>query len=625
MEHIAAKLAFIGAAGIGAQWLAWRLKLPAIVLLLAAGFLAGPVTGFIQPSVDFGDIYQPVVGLAVAIILFEGGLTLNFREIRETSTAVRRIILFGGPLTWLGSTLAAHYIGGLSWAVSTILGAILVVTGPTVIMPLLRSAKLKSRPASLLRWEAIVNDPIGALFAVISFEVFLVLHGSHGADSVFLNIAIAFVFAVAGGFAAGRALVWAFIRGHVPEYLKAPVLLASVIAIFSASNLILEESGLLTVTIMGITMANSRLASLGELRRFKETITILLVSGLFIVLTAALEWPVIMSLDLRALGFVIAVLFVIRPIAIFAATTGSGLTWQERLLTAWIAPRGIVAVAVASLFGSLLTASDAGDGQRMVAFTFAVVVATIFLHGFTLGPLARLLDLRTAETPGILIVGGYQWTTALARKLQDMKIPVTIADPNWNHLSEARQAGIETHFGEPLSEHAHHNLNIGRFGALVAATDNDAYNALICTDFGPEIGRNNVYQIGDTSEQSERRSLNFTIGGKQFFQPGMTHRQIRQRHNAGWTFQTTRLTEEFDRDAYMASRLKDTRIILWRKPDGTMIFEANCNGAKPQKEDQVLSFGPAKQPETAREIQEEREKKSGDKAKKQKPASEAVE
>jgi NhaP-type Na+/H+ or K+/H+ antiporter len=599
MEEIAAKLAFVGAAGIVAQWLAWRLRLPAIVLLLAAGFIAGPVTGFIVPAEDFGKIYQPAVSLAVAIILFEGGLTLNFQEIRETSKAVRRIILIGGPLTWLGGTLAARYLGGMEWSVSAILGAILVVTGPTVIMPLLRSAKLKTRPASLLRWEAIVNDPIGALMAVVAFEVYLVMNGGHGAEDVVLNIVIAAAFALAGGFMAGRAAAWAFIRGHVPDYLKAPVLVSLVLAVFALSNMILEESGLLTVTIMGITMANARMASLAEIRRFKETITILLVSALFIVLTAALEWSTIQSLDWRAAMFVIALLFVIRPIAIWIATIATGLTWQERLLSAWIAPRGIVAVAVASLFGSLLATSGSADGQRMVAFTFAVVVSTIFLHGFTLSPLARILGLRSAEKPGILIVGGSRWATGLASKLKDLEIPVTIADPNWNHLSDARQSGIDTHFGEPLSEHAHHHLDIGRFNAMIAATDNDAYNALVCTDFGPELGRNNVYETG-VRDQSERRALNFTIGGRQLFKPGLSFRTLRDRYLSGWTFQSTRLTEEFDWQTYVESRLEEARIILWRKPDGSLVFETNSNGTQPQKGDVILSFAPSRQAEAAR-------------------------
>jgi hypothetical protein len=234
----------------------------------------------------------------------------------------------------------------------------------------------------------------------------------------------------------------------------------------------------------------------------------------------------------------------------------------------------------------------------MVALTFAVVVATIVLHGFTLAPLARVLGLRTAERPGILIVGGSRWATALAAKLKDIEIPVTIADANWNHLADARQAGLDTFYGDPLSEHSHHNLNTERYNALVAATDNDAYNALVCTDFGPDIGRNNVYEIGGQREQSDRRAMHFTIGGRQLFKPGLDFRELRERHNAGWTFQTTRLTDEFDREAYLTSRAEDARVILWRRPDGTLIFEAGSSGARVQEGDVILSFAPPRQADT---------------------------
>jgi len=237
MHDVALKLAAIAAGGILAQWAAWRTNLPAIVLLLVGGLVVGPLTGWIDPLADFGDAFRPVVSIAVAIILFEGGLTLNLAEIRETSKAVRRLILIGGPLAWGLTALAAHFVARFSWPTATVLGAILVVTGPTVVMPLLRQAHLATRPASLLRWEAIVNDAIGALFAVIAFEAFLVVHGSHSAGSLAASLAVGLAAAVGGGFAAGSAIEWAFTRGYVPEYLKAPVLLATVVAAHAVTNL----------------------------------------------------------------------------------------------------------------------------------------------------------------------------------------------------------------------------------------------------------------------------------------------------------------------------------------------------------------------------------------------------
>ena len=593
MHDVALKLAAIAAGGILAQWVAWRTNLPAIVLLLVGGFAIGPLSGWIDPLADFGDAFRPVVSIAVAIILFEGGLTLNLAEIRETSKAVRRLILIGGPLAWGLTALAAHFVAGFSWPAATVLGAILVVTGPTVVMPLLRQAHLAARPASLLRWEAIVNDAIGALFAVIAFEAFLVVHGSHSAGSLAASLAVGLAAAVGGGYAAGSAIEWAFTRGYVPEYLKAPVLLATVVAAHAVTNLVLEEAGLLTVTVMGIRLANSRIASLTEMRRFKETITILLVSGLFLLLTAALDTEAIRSLDLRAVAFVGLLLFVIRPLVVLVSTAGSGATLAEQLFVGWIAPRGIVAVAVASLFGAALADNGVADAPRMVAVTFAVVVATVFAHGFTLAPLAALLGLTSATKPGILIVGGSPLTAALAVTLKEAGIPVTVADTAWSRLREARLAEIPVYFGEVLSEEAHYDLDVKRFAALIATTSNDAYNALVCTNLGPEIGRTNVFEIPTIREQAERKSLSFTLGGRPLTRdPELRSLDFQLEHIRGWGFQATRITEEFSYQEYLDSRAEGARVILWRKPSGKLVFRATTEKSNPEPGDLVILFAP---------------------------------
>ena len=598
MDDIALKLAAVGAAGILAQWVAWRFKLPAIVLLLLAGAILGPIGGFIDPPNDLGDVYKPAIGLAVAIILFEGGLTLNFAEIRETNTALRRIILIGGPLVWIMSTLAAHYAGGLSWETSVVMGAILVITGPTVIMPLLRQAQLKRRPASLLRWEAIVNDPIGALFAVISFEIILILYGEHQFGGTFGSFMLALVVATFGGYGLGKFIEQVFARGWVPEFLKAPVLFATIIAAAAGTNAIFHEAGLLTVTIMGITLANSRLSSLAELRRFKETVTVLLVSALFILLTAALDTAILATLDWRVIVFVALVLFVVRPAAILVATIGSGVTWRERLLTAWIAPRGIVAVAVAGLFGARLAEVGVPDGELMIAYTFAIVVSTILLHGFTLAPLARILDLKSAARPGFLVVGGSPWATDFALKMKELDIPVTIADRNWGAIKEARQDGADTFFGDPLSEHAHHELELNRYGHLIAATPNDAYNALVCTDFGPELGRNNVFQIGGGRTIPHKQQLSFTIGGRQLFNPGIEYHELTSRMRQGWQFKATTLTDEFTWEDLEAQLGEDARILFWFEGED-ITFPGPEGDGEPSEGSTVVQFAPPSAKRTA--------------------------
>lgn len=289
--------ALVGALGVGAQWLAWRLNLPAIVLMLLAGLLVGPVFGILDPSVAMGDLLQPIVAVAVAIILFEGGLTLNFKSLTDAAVGVKRLVIIGGPVGWLLSASVLHYVGGLSWATSAVFGGIMIVTGPTVIAPLLRQARLKRRPAALLQWEAIVNDPVGALAAVLAFEVVLVWQTATTVEQAITELAIGIVVATLVGLAAGWGIAKSFSSGWVPEYMKVPVLFVSVLVAFAASDSLLHESGLLAVTIMGVWIANAHLPSHAEMHRFKEHATILLVSGVFILLAANMTRETLLAMN----------------------------------------------------------------------------------------------------------------------------------------------------------------------------------------------------------------------------------------------------------------------------------------------------------------------------------------
>ncbi|NBC23558.1 MAG: sodium:proton antiporter [Gammaproteobacteria bacterium] len=591
MDLLVAKLALIGALGVAAQWLAWRARLPAIVLLLLAGFIAGPVTGVLDPAADFGDLLRPLVALAVALILFEGGLSLNFSELRETSKAVQRLVTIGALLAFGLGALAAHYLAGLSWPSALVLGAILVVTGPTVVMPLLRHARLKPQASSLLRWEAILADPVGALLAVLVYEGVLVAQAELAGAELLVKVGGAALWALLGGYALGRLLVLAFVRGKIPEFLKAPVVVVAVLATYAVSGLILEESGLLTVTVMGITLGNSRIASLDELRRFKEFITVLLVSAVFVVLTATLDLAALQSLTPRDALFFAALLFVVRPASVLLSTAFSGIGTRERLLAAWIAPRGVVAVAVSGLFAVALAEQGIADGERLVALTFAVVMITVVLHGFTLTPLSRLLDLGAAGPPGVLIVGGSPWSTALAEQLDAMKLPVMIVDRNWNHLREPRYQGIPVYYGEILSETAEEHVDLNRFGFLVAATDNDDYNALLCTDFGPEFGRGSVFQIGRPEGEDDRHTLVVTLGGRPLLTEVGGFRTLNSRLAAGWEFRKTTLSDGFD-EADLRERLgpDGQRVLARRKSE--VIWLTGPEPPKLVEGDVVLTFGP---------------------------------
>ncbi len=598
MESLVLKVAAVGVAGVAAQWVAWRFRIPAIVLLLAAGLLLGPIGGVIDPQADFGEVFRPMVAIAVAIILFEGGLTLNLAEIQHTSKAVRRLVLIGAPVGAVLGALAAYYIGGLSWQASLILGGLFVVTGPTVIMPLLRQAKLAPRAASLLRWEAIVNDPVGALFAVLAYEAVILGHvGPAGAAShhspaglVFQALA-ALVVALGLGYLLARLVIWLFNAGLAPEFLKAPILLVSVLAGYEASQLVLEESGLLTVTVMGVVIANAKLASLTELRRFKETITTLLVTGVFILLTATLNSETLALVDWRMVSFVAAMLLLVRPLTIFLATSGAGLSLQERLLVGWIAPRGIVAVAVAGFFGSALQAQGIPGGAEMTAVAFLMVFATVLLHGFTLAPLARVLGLASARQSGVLIVGAGAFSLALAEKLKEAGASVLIADPDWGALRPVRQAGINTFYGEILSETAEHTIDLNPYGRLIAASRNDAYNALVCTDYGPEMGRARVFQLApEVDGEDERRALNFTLGGRGLFDRSLTARELRLRMLRGWRVKSTSITEKFSLENAMAQG-ESLPLVVIRKEGGLAFFEID-HAPTVEAGDTVLMLAP---------------------------------
>lgn len=583
--------ALVGALGVGSQWIAWRLRMPAIVLMLAAGVMIGPVLGIFDPARDIGPLMGPMISIAVAIILFEGGLTLNFHQLRDAAVGVKRLVFIGAPLGWITSALALHYGAGLSWQSSAVFGGIMIVTGPTVIAPLLRTARLARRPAALLQWEAIVNDPIGALAAVLAFEVVVVLNTTTEVSTAVMDMIIGIVVATALGWAGGWGLATAFKRGQVPEYMKVPVLFALLLAVFGVSDAILHESGLLAVTIMGIVIANAHLPSYEELLRFKEHATVLLVSGVFILLAASLDFATLGQLTWRSIVFVLAVVLLARPFTVFVSLLGSGLPWREQVLVAFTGPRGVVLVAVAGLFGERLVALGIEDAALIPALAFALVAFTVVLHGFTLAPFGRALGLTGADQPGVVIVGGSDWSTALAEALVKAEVPVLMTDPNFGHLRTARAAGIPTYSGDILSEGAEQRLELISYDKVIAATDNDAYNTLVATDLAPEFGRENVFQIARGKTDSARHQLPQTLGGKALGLDA-THSEIEDLFRQGWTFRVTRLTAEFSFDDWVAQS-PDARVVATISAKGALRLVAPESDAKVGADVRLLTFRPA--------------------------------
>jgi NhaP-type Na+/H+ or K+/H+ antiporter len=583
--------AIIGVIGMAAQWFAWRFRIPAIIILLIAGLILGPVTGLLSPSTTLGPMVRPMVAVAVAIILFEGGLSLDFRGLRAASEAIWRIVVFAAPLMWLAIACAAHYVGKLTWPTAAVIGGILVVTGPTVVQPLLRTAKMDAVPSAVLRWEAIVNDPIGALFAVLAFEVFVQVQSGRPAPYIAAKLALSVAESAFLGFVLGRAVALAYRTTQFPEYLKVPTLFVLVLASFAAGNSLLDGAGLLTVMVMGMTLGNSRIASLTEIRRFKEHAAVLLVSGVFVILTSDIQPQMLRLLDWHSAAFAALLLFVIRPAAILVSTAFTHLGWRKILLIAWVAPRGVVAVATAAVFGDALVAHGASDGEQVPALTFAIVLVTVILFGFTTAPLARRLKLALTSASGVLIVGCNPWTLALAEALKSLDISVMIADRAWRQLKPARDAAIPTYFGEILAEAAEHRLDHAMFGQVIAATDSHAYNTLVCTDLGPQFGRQHVFQIGRSkSDELDPEEIALSLGGRTLMMAGYDLDSLLEKLRDGWVFRKTKLSEEFNFAAFSASLPAESQLILSVSLNGTLNFPTVNEQLEPPAGASLLTF-----------------------------------
>lgn len=571
--------------------------------MLAAGFVAGPITGIIDPELAFGDLLDPMISIGVALILFEGGLSLDLRDLRHSGKAVWRLATIGVVVGWALGALAGYYIAGLVWSVAVLFGGILIVTGPTVVIPLLRQANIQTRPNSILKWEGIVNDPTGALCAVIAYEYFRRLNQVPDASvfDVAPPLVIAAVLAGLIGYGAARLIAWLFPRGAIPEFLKVPVLFIAVISVFVLTNQIEHEAGLVAVTVMGVTLANRDVSSMRSIHPFKENIAVILVSGIFILLASSLKFEELTYLQnsWRPWAFLLTLLFVVRPLTVVISLLGSNIPWNERLFIAWIAPRGIVLVAISGLFALRLGELGIEGGQILIGLSFAVVIMTVIAHGFSIDWVARWLDVKGDTRPGLLLVGSTPWTVALASELQAVGTPVRIVDPSWQRLGRARLKGLPHYHGEILNEATEHNLDLTPYQVLVAATENEAYNALVCSEFAHEIGRDMVYQLGENQDRESRTALPESIRGRALFEDGFGVSEVNERMRDGWVFKKTKLSDEFDFSDAREKLPEDASLLLIVRANGTLRFFTHAVRPVPRAGDTVISYVPPKAPEKA--------------------------
>ena len=516
--------------GILAQWVAWKFKIPAILPLILVGLLVGPIaaeflsedgTKWIEPiwngskGLFPGEALYYFVSLAISIILFEGGLTLKRDEIKNVGPVITKLITLGSAVTFLGAGIVAHFIFGLTWELSFLFSGLIIVTGPTVITPILRNIPLKKDVSTVLKWEGILIDPIGALVAVLVFEFISV-----GGDGAFTKTALMefgkiLLFGTSFGFTFAHALMYAVNKKLVPHYLLNVVSLSAVLLVFVESEIFAHESGLLAVVVMGMVLGNGNLKNLKELLYFKESLSILLISILFILLSANINIEDLQLLyNWKTAALFALIVFVIRPLGVFLSTHNSNLKLNEKLFISWVGPRGIVAAGIASLFGSKLIKQGVAGAEYITPLVFMIVLGTVLLNATTARLFAKMVGVFLKSSNAILFLGASDPARLIAKYLTDAGKRVVLIDSNKSFIETAKKEGLEAFSTNIYDDDLTDNIELNDVGYLIAMTGSDAVNDFAITSLSNAFGEHGAYRLATSKEirtnNSENKELFFS-------------------------------------------------------------------------------------------------------------------
>ena len=531
------------ALGMGAQWLAWYLKQPSILFLLLIGILIGPVLGYFQPDEVLGNLLFPFISLGVAIILFEGSLTLEFHEIKQHGRMVQNLVSIGVVITIAVISLTAYLLFDMDPKVALLFGALVCVTGPTVIAPLLRSVSPKKNISNILKWEGIIIDPIGAIAVVLVYEY--IISGGHS-NSLLLFGQIVLLAGVLG--MAGAAMLAFLIKRYwIPEYLRNVFTLAYVLLLFSLSNHIEHESGLLTVTVLGVALANWKGFPRDHILEFNESLTVLLISMLFIVLAARMDLASLAAVGMSGVILLLVAMFVARPLAVWASAVGTNLKTNEKLMISWVGPRGIVAAAISSLFAIRLQDQDLQGVELLVPLVFVIIIGTVLIQGFGAKMVGTLLKVREPANNGVLIVGANPVARMIANVIKGQGYEVVVADASYTNIAKARMEGLRTYYGNPVSDHAERHMDLIGIGHLFAMSTDRELNTLSEVYFRHEFGERNVYRLlqADEKARPERQRNQQSMASKWLFGADVTYGQLASMVSKKARVKVTNLTETY--------------------------------------------------------------------------------
>ncbi len=583
-------LALILGAGMVAQWLAWRAQIPSIIALLLTGLLLGPVAGVIDPDDLLGGALFPLVSLAVAVVLFEGGLDLPPRELRHTGVVVRRLISIGAVAAFLITWVGASRILDLSSETAVVLAAVLIVTGPTVVGPLLRFVRPAGKVGPILRAESVLIDPIGATAALLAFEVAVRDAPDEALIIVFGTLILTLVAGIGIGLVAAVILDTGFRRFLIPDQLAVPVTFGFVIGAFVLSNEVQQEAGLLSVTVLGVYLARRENSTIRSVHEFSESLRTLLISVLFILLAARIDPDALSDVLLPSLGFLALLVFVARPVTVLVSTVRTPLTWRERLFLMSMAPRGIVAASVSAVFAIRLEEAGIADGAKVVPIMFLVIIGTIVIYGFLAGPVARRLGLAEARADGVLIAGAHATARGFASELDARGVKSVLVDTDPYNVTRAVAAGLTARRISVLAEDATDTIDLRGIGRLAALTSNDEVNALATARFARVFGRREVFQLApDTRRQGASVPTEFL--GRVIGIDPLPFATVDDRTRQGWRVRGTTAGKLID-DA----TADDQFIAIARVLEGRIVFLCH-NDAMPAEGDVVGLASPRLQAE----------------------------
>lgn len=560
-SNIALALALILVLGVVAQWIAWRARVPSILLLLLAGLAAGPLMRLwapesifvINPDELFGNLLMPLVGISVGLILYEGGLTLSFHEIRTVRRTVALLVSAGAMATFLIASFFAWLLLDLPAPLAILIGAILVVTGPTVIGPLLSHIRPSGTVGPVLKWEGIVIDPIGVTLAVLVFEVVRIGSVDQVAPAIVINILRTVIVGGGLGFISAFVLLRVISKYLVPDFLQNPVSLMLVVATFVVADTFQAESGLLATTVMGVVLANQSKADVRHILEFKENLRVLLISALFIVLGARLDLETMRVLNWPAIiGFVLVLIFIARPACVAVSTIGSGLSIREKAFLALMGPRGIVAAAGAAIF-SLALETEVANGRleldkidKIVPVVFTVIIATVAFYGLVAPFAAKRLGVSDENPQGLIMVGASAWVRSVAVKLKNLGVRVLLVDTNRINTRAAKMESLDAWHGSILAEYALQQLDLRGIGRVLALTPNDEVNTLALHRLGEHFDSAELYTLPLRVGKKEDQKTTVHGIGRHLFGSDVDLDSIESHFEHGWVIKATTLSEEFD-------------------------------------------------------------------------------